>query len=130
MESSRPQTPTKPRIDTTRSKGTPRRRKSPTRNRKAGIKPTKRSIQELREELKRILKLSFTPEEWQAHLIQWVQQGYDSIICAGTGYGKSLVFEGIAAVRGQRKVTIVISPLKSLQKDQVSIIPVSQPDVY
>jgi len=130
MESSRPQTPTKPRIDTTCSKGTPRRRKSPTRNWKPGIKPAKRSIQELREELKRILKLSFTPEEWQAHLIQRVQQGYDSIFCAGTGYGKSLVFEGIAAVRGQRKVTIVISPLKSLQKDQVSIIPVSQPDVY
>jgi superfamily II DNA helicase RecQ len=82
----------------------------------------KKSIQELQEELKRILKLSFTPEEWQAHLIQQVKQGYDSIFCAGMGYGKSLVFEGIAALGGQGKVTIVISPLKSLQKDQVSII--------
>lgn len=130
MDSERPQTPTRPQINSSRSKGTPRRRKTPNRNRNPGIKPVKRSIQALREELKRILKLSFTPEEWQAHLIQRVQQGYDSIFCAGTGYGKSLVFEGIAALGGQRKVTIVISPLKSLQKDQVSIIPKSRPKLY
>jgi len=130
MDSERPQTPTRPQIDSSRSKGTPRRRKTPNRNQNPGIKPVKRSIQALREELKRILKLSFTPEEWQAHLIQRVQQGYDSIFCAGTGYGKSLVFEGIAALGGKRKVTIVISPLKSLQKDQVSIIPESCPKLY
>jgi len=130
MDSERPQTPTRPQINSSRSKGTPRRRKTPNRNRNPGIKPVKRSIQALHKELKRILKLSFTPEEWQAHLIQRVQQGYDSIFCAGTGYGKSLVFEGIAALGGKRKVTIVISPLKSLQKDQVSVIPESCPKLY
>jgi superfamily II DNA helicase RecQ len=115
-----PRTPTRPRIDTNCTRGTPRRHKTPRRNKKPGIKPAKRSIQELQEELKKILKLSFTPEEWQAYLIQRVLQGYDSIFCAGTGYGKSLVFEGIAALGGQKKITIVISPLKSLQKDQVN----------
>jgi superfamily II DNA helicase RecQ len=67
-----------------------------------------------------MLKLSFTPDEWQVYLIQRVQDGYDSIFCAGTGYRKSIIFEGIAALGGQKKVTILISPLKVLQKDQVS----------
>ena len=120
MNSTPPQTPSRPRIDHSRTKGTPRRRKTPSYNKKPGIKKSKRSIQEIKAEPKRILKLSFTPDEWQAHLIQRVQDGYDSIFCAGTGYGKSIIFEGIAALGGQRKVTIVISPLKSLQKDQVS----------
>jgi superfamily II DNA helicase RecQ len=62
------------------------------------------------------------PDEWQAHLIQRVLQGYDSIFCAGTGYGKSLIFEGIAALGGRGKVAIVISPLKALQKDQVNLL--------
>jgi superfamily II RNA helicase len=114
-----PRTPPRPRIDQTRSKGTPRRHKTPKRIRNLGIKAPHESIHEIQEELKRKLKLTFTPEEWQACLIQRVKQGYDSIFLAGTGYGKSLVFEGLAALGGQRRVTIVISPLKSLQKDQV-----------
>ena len=120
MNSNPPQTPSRPRIDQNRTKGTPRRHKTPSHNRKPGIKKSKRSVQEIQEELKRILKLSFTPDEWQAYLIQRVQDGYDSIFCAGTGYGKSIIFEGIATLGGPRKVTIVISPLKALQKDQVS----------
>src|SRR5882762_2847126 len=119
MNPTQPRMPTRPRIDSARSKGTPRRHKTPKRNRNPGIRRPSKSIEELREELKKILKLSFTPEEWQAHIIQQVKQGYDSIFLAGTGYGKSLVFEGLAVLGGQRKVTIVISPLKSLQKDQV-----------
>jgi superfamily II DNA helicase RecQ len=53
------------------------------------------------------------------HIIQWVKQGYDSIFLAGTRYGKSPVFEDLAVLGGQRKVTIVISPLKALEEDQV-----------
>jgi len=120
MNSNPPQTPSHPHIDQNLTKRTPRRHKTPSHNRKPGIKKSKRSVQEIQEELKRILKLSFTPDEWQAYLIQRVQDGYDSIFCAGTGYGKSIIFEGIAALGGPRKVTIVISPLKALQKDQVS----------
>ena len=77
------------------------------------------TIEELCKELKKILKLSFTPEEWQVHIIQRVKQGYNSIFLAGTRYGKSLVFEGLAVLGGQRKVAIVISPLKALEEDQV-----------
>lgn len=38
----------------------------------------------------------------------------------GTGYRKSIVFEGLAAM--QEKAVIVICPLKALERDQVSKI--------
>ena len=119
MNSTQPRTPPHPHIDQAQFKGTPRHHKTPNQNQNHGIKVLHKSIDELWEELKRILKLTFTPEEWQAYLIQRVKHGYNTIFLAGTGYGKSLVFEGLAALGGQRKVTIVISPLKSLWKDQV-----------
>ena len=58
------------------------------------------------------LSLLYTPDDWQVHLIWWILQGYNSIFCAGTGYGKSLVFEGLAVLRGNRKLIVVISPLR------------------
>ena len=45
-----------------------------------------------------MLNLSYTPDDWQVHLIRRILQGYDSIFCAGTGYGKSLIFEGLAVL--------------------------------
>jgi superfamily II DNA helicase RecQ len=62
----------------------------------------------------------YTPDEWQIHLIRRILQGYDSILCAGTGYGKSLIFEGLAVLGGNGKLVVVISPLKALEYDQVS----------
>ncbi|KAJ7588809.1 P-loop containing nucleoside triphosphate hydrolase protein, partial [Mycena floridula] len=56
---------------------------------------------------------------WQIHLINRVFQGYDSVFVAGTGYGKSLIFEGLAALGEKGKLVIVVSPLKALEKDQV-----------
>lgn len=52
-------------------------------------------------------------------MIRRILQGYDSIFCAGTGYGKSLIFEGLAVLGGPKKLVIVISPLKALERDQV-----------
>ena len=93
--------------------------KMTNQNQNPGIKPLQKLIDKLQEELQKLLKLLLTPEEWQVHLIQRVKQWDDSIFLAGAGYGKSLVFEGLAVIRGQRKVTIVISPLKLFQKDQI-----------
>ena len=84
------QTPSQPRINHSHTKGTPCRCKTPCHNRKPVIKKLKRSRQEIKAELKRILKLSFTLDEWRVHLIQRVQDGYDSIFCAGKGYRKSI----------------------------------------
>ncbi|TFK58811.1 P-loop containing nucleoside triphosphate hydrolase protein [Pluteus cervinus] len=58
-------------------------------------------------------------EDWQAETIYSANRGYDSIFVAGTGYGKSLVFHGLA-VLNKKKVNIVISPLKALERDQVA----------
>ena len=57
--------------------------------------------------------------DWQIHLIIRILRGYDSIFLAGTGYGKSLVFEAVAVLGGKNKVTIIICPLKALEADQV-----------
>jgi superfamily II DNA helicase RecQ len=42
----------------------------------------------------------------------------------GTGYGKSIIFEGLAALN-KTKIVIVICPLKGLERDQVCSLPVS-----
>ncbi|KAJ7690513.1 P-loop containing nucleoside triphosphate hydrolase protein, partial [Mycena rosella] len=56
---------------------------------------------------------------WQIHLIIRILRGYDSIFLAGTGYGKSLIFEAVAVLGGKKKVTIIVCPLKALEADQV-----------
>lgn len=65
------------------------------------------------------MKLEFSLEEWQSETILRVLEGYDSIFVAGTGYGKSVIFEGLAAM-SPKKTFVVVCPLKTLEKDQVS----------
>ena len=65
--------------------------------------------------------LPYTPDAWQLHLVRTILQGYDSIFCAGTGYGKSLIFEALAVLGGPGKLVLVISPLKALERDQVCV---------
>ena len=82
---------------------TPRRQKGNTNQRLRGIKaklPDNLSLDAIWTRLVLILKLSYTPDDWQVHLIRRILQGYDSIFCAGTGYGKSLIFEGLAVLGG------------------------------
>ncbi|KAJ7780672.1 P-loop containing nucleoside triphosphate hydrolase protein, partial [Mycena maculata] len=55
----------------------------------------------------------------QGELIRRLHQGYDSLMLAGTGYGKSIIFEGLAALN-KAKIVIVICPLKALERDQVN----------
>jgi hypothetical protein len=83
MNSTTPQTPSRPHIDHSHTKGTPCRHKIPSHNQKPGIKKSRGTIKDIKDMLKRILKLAFTPDDWQVHLIQGVQDGYDSIFCAG-----------------------------------------------
>jgi hypothetical protein len=78
---------------------TPRRRKDNVLQRLRGINtnlPLNQSLTSIRSRLISQLSLSYTPDDWQIHLIRRILQGYDSIFCAGTGYGKSLIFEGHA----------------------------------
>ncbi len=64
--------------------------------------------------------MSYLPDEWQGELVSHVFAGYDAVVCAGTGYGKSLTFEALALLAKKGKVTIIICPLKALKRDQVS----------
>ena len=101
---------------------TPRRRKDNASQRLRGINtnlPLNLSLTSICSRLISRLSLSYTPDDWQIHLIRRILQGYDSIFCAGTGYGKSLIFEGLAILGGKNKLVIVISPLKALEYDQV-----------
>ena len=101
---------------------TPQRRKVTASVRLQGIKttmPNNLSLASILWCLISILKLKYVLDDWQVHLIHWILQGYDSIFCAGTGYGKSLIFEGLAVLGRKGKLVIVISPLKVLEHDQV-----------
>ncbi|KAJ6603335.1 hypothetical protein DFH09DRAFT_810277, partial [Mycena vulgaris] len=54
---------------------------------------------------------------WQGELIRRLRQGYDSLLVAGTGYGKNVIFEALT-VLNNRKIVIVVCPLKALERDQ------------
>lgn len=115
-----PQTPTKRRQPAPRSPGTPRRRKYPAAIRLQGVKPDPLTAAQIKEKLIKRLKLAFEPDQWQVEIISRIRQGYDSIFTAGTGYGKSLIFEGLAALGGKNKKLVVVTPIKALERDQVS----------
>jgi hypothetical protein len=102
-----------------RSPGTPRKHILPRSTRLQGIKKWKFSLEETRRKVIDKLKLTYIPDDWQIHLIIRILRGYDSIFLAGTGYGKSLIFEAVAVLGGKGKVTVVICPLKALEADQV-----------
>ena len=101
---------------------TPRRRKGPSDNGLQGTRPLTDDLApaKLAARLKTALKLSFDPDPWQVELISRLLRGFDGILCAGMGYGKSLIFEGLAALGGKGKAVMVICPLKALERDQVS----------
>ncbi|KAI1781803.1 P-loop containing nucleoside triphosphate hydrolase protein [Ganoderma leucocontextum] len=100
---------------------TPRRRKEPADNGLQGTRPLTEDLAPaaLGARLKDALKLTFDPDPWQVELISRLLRGFDGILCAGTGYGKSLVFEGLAVLGGKGKVVLVVCPLKALERDQV-----------
>jgi len=117
-----PQTPFKRQTATSNVMETPRRRKSTTHTRLVGIRthlPNNLSLEAIPMRMKAGLRISYDLDDWQVHLIRRILQGYDSILCAGTGYGKSIIFEGLAYLGSKGKLVIVISPLKALKHDQV-----------
>ncbi|KAG5643998.1 hypothetical protein DXG03_009288, partial [Asterophora parasitica] len=126
MSSTTPQKPSRPRNPlpntlshaSSRSFGTPRRRKAPRSTRLQGVKPVTKTDSETSAELISKLNLQFAPDAWQVQLISRITRGYDSIFVAGTGYGKSLIFQGLAALGGAKKTVVIISPLKALERDQ------------
>lgn len=58
--------------------------------------------------------------DWQAQVIQAACQGVDLFLNVPTSGGKSLIFQLLAILETGRAITLVISPLRALQKDQVA----------
>ena len=105
-----------------RSPGTPRRHKTPYRKSTQSTKPrtTLFTRERVKADLKEKLSLALEPDDWQTEVISRALRGYDGILSSGTGYGKSLIFQGLAKLSGDNKAIIVIFPLKALEADQVS----------
>ncbi|KAJ6597992.1 hypothetical protein B0H10DRAFT_2086097 [Mycena sp. CBHHK59/15] len=101
---------------------TPRKHKTPAPDRLLGVKPLKETLQEIQNKTRERLKLNFNIDDWQGELIRRLRQGYDTLMIAGTGYGKSIIFEALAALN-KSKIDIVICPLKALERDQVWYCP-------
>jgi len=60
--------------------------------------------------------------DWQSQAFDRLVHGDDIMVRAGTGSGKSLVFQGMALSK-PKAIVLVISPLISLMQDQVIISP-------
>ena len=73
------------------------------------------------------LRFKTTPYDWQGHAIQAVMHKRDVIVRAGTGSGKSLIFQA-AALFHPKAIVLVFSPLLGLMDDQVRTIPGSSED--
>ena len=60
----------------------------------------------------------FKLKQWQIQAMDMIRSGKDIVVVAGTGSGKSIVFQGMCLFR-EGAVVLVISPLLSLMEDQV-----------
>jgi superfamily II DNA helicase RecQ len=60
---------------------------------------------------------------WQAFVIQALLAGLDVMVRAGTGSGKSIVFQALAVAKldNPNAIVLVISPILALMKNQVAL---------
>jgi superfamily II DNA helicase RecQ len=74
-------------------------------------------------ELMAAIEMNFmvTPREWQRNVFRQLLAGLDVLVSAGTGSGKSLLFQGMCLLFSQASV-LVISPLKALMDHQVKLL--------
>ena len=79
-------------------------------------------MEKLREEMKE--RFGYYPHDWQVQAALKVLEGNNGIVVAGTGKGKTIIFAllGLAAeLSGSDRHYIIVSPLKTLEGNQVCI---------
>lgn len=78
----------------------------------------------LSELIQMILSVFGIPQlrPWQEEVLPEIFKGKDSFVMVPTGGGKSLVFQGPAMLEAGRALTLVISPTRTLQVDQVEAL--------
>jgi bloom syndrome protein len=69
------------------------------------------------------------PYTWQLDVSEALILGLDAVVIAGTGVGKTIPFM-MPLLLHRDKIVLVISPLKVLQDDQVSIISSPSPSSH
>ncbi|KAI5780372.1 P-loop containing nucleoside triphosphate hydrolase protein [Peziza echinospora] len=67
-----------------------------------------------------LIKFGYNMHEWQIDACKSILKGCDTVVVAGTGFGKSLVFQ--APVLDGKHTALVMSPTLSLIDDQVQIL--------
>jgi ATP-dependent helicase YprA (DUF1998 family) len=91
--------------------------------RKASEDPSydsKTVLEHISNEFKRIFE-GQAPYGWQVDITDAILLGVDTTVIAGTGSGKTIPFIlPLLAKERKNKMVLIISPLKELQKDQVS----------
>ena len=87
---------------------------------KIGAKKTGYNSATTRERVKTIFSQRFghSAREWQIDVTEAILLGLNSIVIAGTGAGKTILFM-MPLMLSREKKAIIISPLKILQADQV-----------
>ena len=76
--------------------------------------PLSESIDTIRPKILKGFKVKEL-KPWQAHAIDKILNGHDILISAGTGSGKSLVFQSLALAE-PNAVALVIAPVNALME--------------
>jgi len=69
-------------------------------------------------------RFGYEPHEWQLQATLKVLEGNDGVVVAGTGKGKTMIFALLCLAVQLSKTRghyIIVSPLKALEGDQVSL---------
>lgn len=94
-------------------------------------KPAGYDSVQTREDLGRLFHARFgqQPHDWQVDVTEAMLLGLDCTVIAGTGAGKTMPFM-MPLLLDHSRMIIIISPLKTLQSDQVSNIYIYLPITY
>lgn len=79
---------------------------------------SKFTVERIRQAIIRWFPHVDNPMDWQIEGIQKALEGNDVIVIAGTGSGKSLIFQALAVIINDG-IILIISPLKNLINEQV-----------
>ena len=77
-----------------------------------------------KEAVKNALHILRIPKlrSWQKAPLEAILRGEDVLVLKATGGGKSLLFQLPAVLEAGKEITLVLSPLRMLQKDQVTAL--------
>ena len=73
------------------------------------------------EKLLKVFKLE-NPRNYQRKALQALVNEQDVLVCHPTGTGKSIIFQEFTFFFQEKKISLVISPLVALMKDQVNAL--------